>query len=125
MSFITHTSLGGGLPSGIVSSVYAEISSVPSSALTTILSYNVIDDLVMLQTVSCSGDNIAQFDLLINSTVIARIRTEFTKLNEELDFAYGNANGLNLNNGDVIILKVKHFRPYLGSFEGRIQIVTF
>lgn len=125
MSFITHTSLGGGTPSGTTTSTYGAITSVASSSLTTVVSYTVPVDNMLLQQIDCSGDNIAQFDVLINASTIGRKRTEFTSLNETFQYAAGSNDGLTLEIGDVITLKVIHFRPSLGAFEGRIQVIAF
>jgi hypothetical protein len=68
------------------------------------------------------GDNIAQFDVMVNSVLSARRRTYFGgQLADTFEFAATGADGYMLSAGDVVQVVVTHNRPTLGAFEARLQ----
>lgn len=108
--------IGGIVDSGVSTNTYNEISSVVNGALTTIVSYTAIDD-VVLKKVSISGTNIATYQVFIGSTKIDQQRTYFgSALNLDLDY------GLSVTATQTVFVKVIHQRPDVGDFNGRIQI---
>lgn len=111
--------VGGSSDSGDISYNYNEISSVTGSALTTLLTYNSSGE-EKLQKVDVSGTNIAEFTVVINSLTVDKKRTYFGgNLNGVFEFN----NGINLQSGDVIEITVIHFRPSLGDFNARLQLI--
>jgi hypothetical protein len=106
----------------IVNSLFGSITSVASGVLTTILSYTVpIGKTDYLGQIEVSGDNIAEFDIYINSVLNARQRTYFGgELNTVFEYNMDSQLGFILNAGDIIQVKVIHNRLSLGSFEARI-----
>lgn len=101
-----------------VISIFAQVSSVPSSVLTTIVSYTAVAGDKLKRGV-VSGSNIASYDLLLNGSTIDRKRTYFgADLNSDFFFD----EGLDLSAGDVIMIKVIHTRPSVGDFNGRIEV---
>lgn len=110
--------IGGISDSGVSTNTYNEISSVVNGALTTIVSYTAIDN-VVLKKISVSGTNISTYQVFIGTTKIDQQRTYFgSALNLDLD--YGN--GLSVNATQTVFVKVIHQRPDVGDFNGRIQI---
>lgn len=103
---------------------YAEVNSVATNNLTNLVSYTVPGGKrAILEKISVSGENIAKFSVLINTTAIDTRRTFFGNLNTFFDFSSPDNFGMELNSGDVIQVTVIHQRPDLASFEGRIQVV--
>lgn len=126
MPFISQTSLAGPSQLGTLQVTYNEVSSVGSGTTTQVTTFtNTTSKISYLQMVQCSGDNIARWDLIVNTTSIGTVRTEFTSLNDSFDFRSGMSQGYALNPGDVVVLNVLHNRPNLGMFEAQIQIVNF
>lgn len=104
--------------SATVVDTYNEISSVVSSALTTIVSYTVLTA-GKLKQINVSGTNIAEYRIELNSTVIDKKRTYFgSALNA--DFNYDD--GIIVSPADTVVVKVVHTRPSTGDFNGRIQV---
>src|SRR6266853_3983508 len=98
---------------------YNEIISVGASTLTTIVSFTATA-LSKLKKVDASGTNISKYSIIVNSSIIDTKRTMFgTSLNVAFDFD----DGYPLSMGDQVFLKVIHERPFLGDFNGRIQIL--
>jgi hypothetical protein len=108
-----------------VKNTYNSVTSVVSGALTTIVMYTVPPATqAVLQIIEYSGDNIAKYDVLINSNPEATRRTMFgADLTGMFDFRSGNDSGLLLSAGDVVIMEVLHNRPDVGNFEARIQVL--
>lgn len=106
-------------------SFYAEITSVASSTPTVIQTYTVPSGVsAFLQKITMSGTNIATYELLVNATVIDKKRTWFNgSLNEEFDLSDFSKDGIPLNPGDVVSVRVTHIRPDLGDFNSRLQVV--
>lgn len=103
---------------------YNEVNSVPSATPTNLVTYMVpIGKTAILERASVSGENIARFDIQINSITLDTKRTFFGRLNEDFNFSSPDVFGTPLIAGDVVLIVVIHNRPDLGSFEGRIQVV--
>lgn len=105
-------------------SIYNEALAVASGATTTLVTYTVpFAKTAILHRVTVSGTNIARYDVLINGTPIDTKRTNFgDNLNESFEYVV-DGHGLPLISGDAVTVKVLHNRPYIGDFEGRIQIL--
>lgn len=104
---------------GTTVNTYNEISSVSSSVLSTVVSYTA-PSTTKLMIIEVGGTNISRYDILLNSSVIARKYTSFgSGLNGEFNFK----DGLMLAMGDVVEVKTIHSRPSTGDFNGRIQVV--
>ena len=107
-----------------VVNTYSEANSVPSSVITTLITYTVplSKTSAILQRISVSGENIAKFTVFWNATQIDTRRTFYgSSLSEYFEFITGSSEGFVLQPGDQIVVKVLHTRPYVGDFEGRIQ----
>lgn len=102
--------------------VYAQISSVPNGSLTNVLTYVVpVGKTFFLQMMEAGGDNIGHYTLEVNGSVIGTARTWFNgPFIERLRFdGIGNV-GLPVAEGIIIRIKVIHYRPVAGTFEGRL-----
>lgn len=78
----------------------------------------------MLTLIEVSGENIAKYTVLVNSSVKAVKRTYYgSPLNLSFQFGPGNGSGLLLNAGDVVDVQVVHNQPATASFDGSIQVV--
>ena len=104
---------------------YDESAPVASGSPTTILTYTVpFGDTASLQRIMAAGENVARFDILVNSTVISTKRTYFGgALNVDFSFNTSNGEGVHVNAGDVITVKVLHDRPYTAIFEATLEII--
>jgi hypothetical protein len=106
-------------------SVFNQITSVAINATTTILTYTVpvavTDHLLQIDV---SGTNIATYDILINSSQYARKRTYFGG-NLDATFSFGDSisSAPSFVAGTIITINVTNFRPSLGNFEARIQLI--
>ena len=115
--------------SGIGSSTpvnqFNAITSAASGISTLLLSYTVpVGYTANMFRIEYGGDNIGQFDVHVNSALVARRRTYFGgELADTFEFAANGANGYPLNAGDIVQLYVLHNRPFLGNFEARIQLI--
>lgn len=100
---------------------YAEILSVPSSIETDILTYTVpLGKSALLSLIEASGTNIAEYTVYVNGNPISKRRTMFgSNLNCTLSFAN---DGFILTSNDVVVVKVLHLRPYLGTFNTNLQL---
>lgn len=101
---------------------YNGVASVPSGSESLVLSYTVpAMKTGQLYRVECSGDNIARFRVYKNGTAIGTKRTYFGgNLNADFNFLTPNKQALGLAAGDVVEVKVLHYRPVAGSFEAMI-----
>lgn len=109
-----------------IENIYNEISLIASGSTTTIVSYTVLAGFTtFLQKADVSGSNIAQYDLLVNGVRVDRKRTWFNGGGLNVTFAFSDdpVGGLQLNVGDVVTVTVYNFRPFLGDFNARIQVV--
>jgi hypothetical protein len=104
-------------------SVFNQVSSVANGVLTDVVTYTVPGiGTFYLNKLDYSGDNIARFQVELNSGIIDIQRTFFAGgLNGVFDFANGSK-GLVLTAGDILKLRVFHARPTAGDFSGRIQL---
>lgn len=110
---------------GEVVTIFSEISSVASLSTSTIVSYIVpVGKTATLNRIGFGGNNIATYEVEINSTIEDRKRTWFGgDLSGVFEFISSNASGVPLVAGDQVTLKVTNFRPSIGDFEGRIQVL--
>jgi hypothetical protein len=104
---------------GVVSNTYAEVTSVPSNTLTSILTKTITVNSI-IKNADISGSNVAEYTIVLNSQVIAKKRSYFGgDLNINFDFNQG----LTLTTGDVLVIKVIHSRPFVGDFNSNILLV--
>lgn len=110
---------------GDCKSLYSEVSSVAASTLTSVVTYTVpVGKTAFLQAVAFSGTNIAEYQVFIDATLEDKKRTWFSGgLDSTFQFSTENAYGIPLIAGNVINLKVIHSRPFVGDFNGRIQLL--
>lgn len=109
---------------GTVLNEYAETIAVPSGVTTTLMAYTIpAATNAILEKVFVSGENIAKYEVLLNSSVIDVKRTYFTYYNETFDFTSINGRGQTLNPADNVTITVYHTRPYVGNFDCRLQLV--
>ena len=110
----------------IVKNIYNEANSVASGATTVLVQYTVpggITDAILYR-ISVSGENIAKFTVFVKAIQIDTRRTFYgSSLSEYFEFTTGTANGFTLSPGDILVVKVLHNRPYVGDFEGRIEVL--
>jgi hypothetical protein len=112
------SSIDSKLTVGPTKNYYNEILSVASGTLSTILSKTVSVN-SKFKTVQVSGTNIAEFEVVLNGTVVDKQRTNFgTGLNLQFKFE----NGLALIPTDVVLVRVLHNRPSLGDFNAKFII---
>ena len=109
----------------VVINQYGEANSVASGITTNVVQYVTPAGLTqaILQRISVSGENIAKWTVFINGTQIDTRRTFWgSSLSEYFEFTTGGSDGVMLSPGDIVTVKVLHTRPYVGDFEGRIQV---
>lgn len=100
------------------------ISGIVKDIPTQLVSYTApLDKEAYLQNIECGGDNIAKFSVFINGEW-QRTKRSYFGGDLDISFSYDSypENGLKLNPGDAIVVKVEHFRSNAGDFEGYIQI---
>ena len=106
-----------------VSNVFNYVSAIPSSILTSVVSYTVPSSKkAYLLKVPFSGQNIARYELFKNSSLIDNQWTYFGELGGTFDFLV-QGQGAPLAAGDTVTLKVIHQRPFIGDFNGRISYI--
>jgi hypothetical protein len=105
-----------------VISEFAEITSVPLSTMTDILTYTVPAGFTLkLAKIEVSGSNIATYEVTVDGTLEARKRTWFSgPISETFNFETAAAGGFPVLAGSVIKVRVIHGRPMLGDFEARL-----
>jgi hypothetical protein len=108
-----------------VISTYGEVIGVSGGVTTQLVTYTVPAGYeAIIQRCQLSGENIARYDLLINSTVVDTVRTYYgSDLTERFDWTTGNNSGYIVNAGSTISVQVLHNRPYSGTFEARLQVL--
>lgn len=107
------------LETGNITNAYNEISAVAASTLSTILTYNITTGTKLLK-IDASGENVAEFTVVINSIVVSKKRTYFgNSLNVTFDFE----RGLELVATDIVQVKVYHTRPSLSNFNANIVML--
>jgi hypothetical protein len=109
---------------GITRSIFNEISPISSNSPTSLVSYTVpLSKTAILDKIVVSGENIAKFEVYINSNKVDVTRTYFgSELNGLFDYSSNNS-GYTLQQLDLVEVVVTHFRPDSARFEGRIQVV--
>lgn len=97
--------------------VFNAVSSIASGSNTQVVVYTVpAGKTFFLDLIEFSGQNIATFQVVVNSSVEAQKETYFSgPLYGEFKFEK-----LKFTSGDVIELKVEHQRSETGDFNGRI-----
>lgn len=104
--------------SGLTTKNYVnEITGVASGITTTIVSYTAIANTKLLK-VDTGGTNIAEYEVFIAGNLAAKKYTYYQNLNEVFDFK----DGLPVNTGDIIEVKVTHDRPSLGDFVANVLV---
>jgi hypothetical protein len=113
-------------PGDTVKNIYNEANSVVSGATTLLVQYTVPGGITetVLERISVSGENIAKYTVFWNAAQIDTRRTFYgSSLNEYFEFTTGSSQGFVLSLGDTLKVYVLHNRPYVGDFEGRIQVL--
>lgn len=108
-----------------VKNQYGEALSVAAGIETIIVQYMVplIYTSAILQRISVSGENVGRFQVFVNGVIVDTRRTYYGgNFNEYFEFCVATADGYNLQPGDTVAVKILHNKPYVGDFEGRIQI---
>lgn len=103
---------------GTVDTAYNEITSVPSSTLTNIVSYTAVQN-TRLKIIEVSGTNIAAYTVFVNGSPIHKKRTYYGFLDNNFQFSKGYALVL----GDLVQVKVEHFNTSVGDFSGFILVL--
>ena len=107
----------------VIKNTFSQASAVAPGIETTITTYVVpVTTIAFLQRISVSGENMGQYKIYRNASLIDSRRTYFGgSVNENFEYSNGPADGYSLNQGDVITVKILHNRPHVGNFEARIQ----
>jgi hypothetical protein len=108
-----------------VKSFFNEVAAIASGATTTLVSYTVpAGKTAILERIDTSGENVARYDILVNSVLFDTKRTMFgSDLNADFDYTTGSPDGLIFIAGDIIKVQVLHSRPMAATFEARIQVL--
>ena len=102
-----------------LASIYNEVIGIVTG-VTTILAEITVNQNVLLQKIEFSGDNIAEYELVIDGNTEDKKRTYFgNSLNGNFDFNQG----LSISNGQNIKIYVVHNRPNPGNFNARMQFL--
>lgn len=98
---------------------------VAAAVTTEVASYTVpVGKQAWLQLVDCGGENIAEYEVLLNGDRVGYKRTWFSGgLNLSFDYRASPKTGLHLVAGDTVSVMVDHYRPAAALFEARIQVV--
>lgn len=106
--------------------LYDEALAVPASTPTIINSYTMpilVDTEVFLNLVTASGDNYCIFEVKLNGSTIEKGRTSPAE-GYDKDFNFSGENrGLKLLTGDLVEVTCTHYRPFVGDFNSRIQLI--
>jgi hypothetical protein len=98
--------------------LYGEVTGVASGVLTTLLTYTATSE-ARLKKVAASGENIAEYQVLVNGNLKSKKRTYFAGgLN--VDFTFDN--GVELVNGDIVTVRCIHSRPDVADFNSNLII---
>lgn len=112
-------------PNDEIVNPYAEVLNVADGVPTDLLTYTVPGDVAFAQMIriEASGENIAEYQLLLNGDEIGLKRSWWGgNLNIEFAFFSPKDVGYKLAAGDVILLRVTHYRPAaVAKFEARLQ----
>lgn len=105
-----------------VINTFSSISSLGSAATSTLVSYTVpVGKKFYLEIAEVSGENRASYSVLIDSSVVAKKRTYFTKYNTDFSFDSDQAGGLKAVAGEVVKIDVTNNGDEVGDFDGRIM----
>lgn len=104
---------------------YNEVLAVASGATQTILTYTVPNSTTtIVKRISISGENIATYKVIYNSSTIATLRTYFGgALDSGISFVDGENDGFTMAAGDIITVEVLNFRPMTADFSSTLQIM--
>ena len=119
----TDSAVMGGLDIQIVGDravalTFNEITSVPSSTLTTIASYSASEGDKLVR-VLFSGSNIATYYVTVAGNTVAKTRTNF---GEDLSDKFEFDPGLVLTAGQQVLVRVEHSRTMSGDFNATIMV---
>lgn len=115
-SVINTTAIPVTFTEGDAVAEYAEISSLASGALTTILTYTIpVAKTLKLERVEVSGCNVADYIVEIDGVVKGKRRTYFGGFNADF-----NLGGLPVATGLVVRVRVIHTRPSAGDFDATL-----
>jgi hypothetical protein len=105
--------------------IYNESLAVVSGSPVTLLTYTVMPSITSkVQRILFSGENIAKYQVFVNSVAISTKRTYFgSSLNGVFEFTGNSGGGLNMNAGDILLVQVSHQRPYPGDFEATLEVI--
>lgn len=109
---------------GTVKNIYAA-TLVAGTQSGTILNYTVPNGKsALILSIEVSGENIATYDVLLNSSSFAKKRTYFSgPLNEVIHIGSTAVDAYPLVSGDNIEVNVTNFRPSSANFEARFQYI--
>lgn len=95
---------------------FQTVSAVPTTTPTLLFTYTVpVGKTLVMDLLKLGGDNVATFDIEIDSTIEGKGRIWHTSYKDKIEF-----NGLTLIAGQKIEVKVNHNRPSVGAFEARL-----
>jgi hypothetical protein len=98
-----------------VKNYYNEVLAVSSGSYATVLSKTVTLS-SKLKLVQSSGTNIAEYEVVLNGSVVDKQRTNF---GTQLNCLFSFENGISLVAGDVLVLRARHDRPYTADFNAK------
>jgi hypothetical protein len=102
---------------GVLNTRYAEVLGVVTGVTTLIDSF-VTTTNILLTKVDFSGENIAEYELVVDGATVDKKRTSFgSSLNDGFNFL----SGLPIPTGKLVELYVVHNRPSVSDFNSRIQ----
>lgn len=98
--------------------IYGEEDGVVTGVTEVLIDFNPSVNTKLVE-IEVSGTNIATYEVLKNSSVIAKRRTMFGA-NPNLEFTF---DGMLLENGDNLQISVVHERPYVGDFNATLKYI--
>lgn len=109
---------------GETKNIYGEANAIASGSTVLLVTYTVPALKVSyLQIIDAGGENIARYDIELNTVRIARNRTYFgSSLDTKFQWTE-NGKGLKLIAGDVLDVYVNHGRPSTSNHQARIVLV--
>lgn len=100
---------------------FNEINAVVSASRELLNSYTVpVGKKFKLKQIDCGGDNMATYELEINSVLKSRKRTYFAGP-FDVSFKFGDDNGIEYAEGTTIKIYVEHQRPSICDFDSTIM----
>lgn len=109
---------------GSPKNIYSEVSAIASGIETTVLTYTVpAARSFFLDRIHVEGENISDYKVKVNGSVIGRRKTYFTNYAHDFDFGVDvpESSGLELAGGDVLLVTATHNRPGTSDFWSRAQ----